>query len=116
MQGLCHCLDCRKVSGGTNALNWFVPSDQVHSSGPLKTVSKTLENGHVIVSTFCSECGTTLFREGAGMPGTRFVKAGILDDPAVLNTFKPQGEIFVSRRVDWLAPISGASQKKELFA
>ncbi|GFF91527.1 hypothetical protein IFM53868_06536 [Aspergillus udagawae] len=114
--GLCHCLDCRKVSGSTNALNWFIPSEQMTASGPLKTFSKTLDHGNDIVNTFCSDCGTTLFREGQAMPGTRFLKAGILDDPTCLNAFKPQGEIFVSRRVDWLSPVPGASQKQELFA
>ena len=85
-------------------------------SGTLKTISKTLDNGNVIVNTFCGDCGTTLFREGQAMPGTRFLKAGILDDPNCINTFKPQGEIFASRRVSWLKPISGAAQKQELFA
>ncbi|KAH7173144.1 Mss4-like protein [Fusarium flagelliforme] len=111
---LCHCLDCRKTSGSTHGLNWVVPGDLVQLKGPSKTFTKLSKAGNPVTNTFCPTCGTTMFRYGPAAPGIKFVKAGIFDDPELLATIKPQGEIFVSRRPVWMSSIEGASQKKEM--
>ncbi|KAH7236655.1 Mss4-like protein [Fusarium tricinctum] len=113
--GLCHCLDCRKTSGSTHALNWFVPADLVQLEGPSQTFTKLSNAENPITNMFCPTCGTTVFREGPAAPGIKFVKAGIFDDPVVINTVKPQGEIFTSRRPTWMTSVAGASQKKGMF-
>ena len=82
--------------------------------GTPKTFASTANSGSAVTSYFCGNCGVTMYRAGSGMPGMIFVKAGVLDDPNALNSFVPQGEIFVSRRTKWLAPIVGASQKEEM--
>ncbi|KAH8663866.1 Mss4-like protein [Ilyonectria robusta] len=112
--GLCHCLDCRKTSGSSHAVNWFVPADLIAVEGSPKTFTKKSNAGNLITNSFCPDCGTTLFREGPAAPGIKFVKAGVFNDPEVLSTVKPQGEIFVSRRPSWMAPVEGASQKQEM--
>lgn len=114
LQGVCHCLDCRKTSGSTFATNWFIPEHQFSLEGVPKTFDTTADSGAIVTSHFCGNCGITMYRSGSGMPGIMFVKAGVFDDPDVLNSFKPQGEIFVSKRAAWLAPISGASQKEKM--
>uniref|UniRef100_A0A0D2YDH4 CENP-V/GFA domain-containing protein n=1 Tax=Fusarium oxysporum (strain Fo5176) TaxID=660025 RepID=A0A0D2YDH4_FUSOF len=83
--------------------------------GPSKTFTKLSKAGNPVTNTFCPTCGTTVFRDGPAAPGIKFVKAGIFDDPELLATIKPQGEIFVSRRPVWMSPIEGASQKKEMM-
>ncbi|KAF2012727.1 hypothetical protein BU24DRAFT_484443 [Aaosphaeria arxii CBS 175.79] len=113
--GLCHCLDCRKTSGSTHATNWFVPEAMFSVEGNPKTFETTANSGSIVTSYFCETCGVTMYRAGTGMPGMMFVKAGVLDDPELINSFVPQGEIFVSRRAEWLSPISGASQKEEMI-
>ncbi|KAL3428330.1 duf636 domain protein [Phlyctema vagabunda] len=114
--GICHCLDCRKTSGSSHALNWFVPDGQLQITGTPKTYTNTSDLGNPIKNSFCSTCGTTLFREGSAAPGIKFVKAGVFDDPDVISSFKPQGEIYVSRRATWMMPVEGASQKQKMMS
>jgi hypothetical protein len=95
---LCHCLDCRKISGGSYSNNIVVPENNfVLESGTYpfhlqiifllmflgspKTISKVADTGKTITSHFCGDCGTTLFRTGDSFPGAVIIKAGILDDP-----------------------------------
>ena len=76
-QALCHCPDCKKISGGNYSNNFVVPSEAFKvTSGTPKTISKTADSGKSITSNFCSECGTTLFRYGdtfGGIDGMRII-------------------------------------------
>lgn len=128
---LCHCLDCRKISGSTYSNNLVVPENNfkivsgisfppasllVHvvlmkcSIGTPKTISKVADTGKTITSHFCGDCGTTLYRDGASFPNAVIIKSGILDDPEFPNKNIPKGELFASERVKWIAPIDGAAQ------
>ena len=67
-QVLCHCTDCRKVSGSMFTTNLFVASHALTlTSGTPKTFSKKADSGNAIVSFFCGDCGTTLWRETDGI-------------------------------------------------
>ncbi|CAH0033865.1 unnamed protein product [Clonostachys rhizophaga] len=131
--GQCFCRDCRRTLGSTNALNWFVPAEQLklegravcrssrqaRTNGLLASDPKTHAmkggSGHLVTNYFCANCGVTLYREGEVMPGTLFVKAGVLDDVQAVNQLRPHGEIFVRTRPDWVTPVAGASQKQEML-
>ncbi|TVY53592.1 hypothetical protein LCER1_G003609 [Lachnellula cervina] len=108
---LCHCLDCRKISGSTYSNNLVVPENNFKViSGTPKTISKVADTGKTITSHFCGDCGTTLYRDGASFPNAVIIKSGILDDPEFPNKNIPKGELFASERVKWIAPIDGAAQ------
>uniref|UniRef100_A0A8H7K4K1 CENP-V/GFA domain-containing protein n=1 Tax=Bionectria ochroleuca TaxID=29856 RepID=A0A8H7K4K1_BIOOC len=113
--GQCFCRDCRRTSGSTNALNWFVPAEQLKLEGNPKTYAMKGGSGQLVTNYFCANCGVTLYREGEVMPGTLFVKAGVLDDIQAVNQLRPHGEIFVRARPDWVTPVAGASQKQEML-
>jgi len=114
MVALCHCADCRKISGGLYSHNIVVPSAGFKvTQGTPKEISKVADTGKPITSCFCADCGTTLFRYGdsfGGVDGMRLIKAGILDDVGVINQMKPGGELFAPERIKWVAPIEGAGQ------
>ena len=38
------------------------------------------------------------------------VRAGIFDDVELLNQYKPEAELYTTRRVAWVSPVEGASQ------
>jgi hypothetical protein len=49
--------------------------------------------------------GTTLYRYGdafGGIDGDRIIQAGILDNLRDLNVNKPELEMFIEARVDWV--------------
>jgi hypothetical protein len=50
-QALCHCADCRKISGGNYSNNIVVPSQNFKVvSGTPKTISKIADSGKEITS------------------------------------------------------------------
>ncbi|OCT53524.1 DUF636 domain protein [Cladophialophora carrionii] len=121
MTALCHCADCRKISGGNYSNNIVVPSANFKvTQGTPKEITKTADSGKSITSCFCPDCaararatGTTLFRYGdsfGGIDGMRIIKAGILDDVNVLNQTKPGAELYAPERIKWVAALEGAGQ------
>jgi len=108
---LCHCLDCRKISGTSYSINLIVPEANFElESGKPKEISKIADTGKKITSHFCPDCGTTLFRTGESFHGTIIIKSGVLDDPNFLDNNVPKGELFVDHRVKWVPPLEGAQQ------
>ncbi|TVY84883.1 hypothetical protein LSUE1_G001075 [Lachnellula suecica] len=108
---LCHCLDCRKISGSAYSNNIIVPDGNFKLvSGTPKTFTKTADSGNTIVSHFCGDCGTTVYRTGDSFPGANIVKVGVMDDPEWPTKNVPKGELFAGQRVPWAKEVDGAAQ------
>ncbi|OTB00915.1 hypothetical protein M426DRAFT_323907 [Hypoxylon sp. CI-4A] len=107
---LCHCLDCRKITGSTFSTNILVPGEGFTVTGTPKSISKIGDSGNQITSHFCGDCGSTLWRDGPSFGTNKVVKAGVLDDYNALNEAKPLGELFGHHKVEWLADIPKISQ------
>jgi hypothetical protein len=60
------------------------------------------------------DCGSTMWREGATFPGKRIVKIGTLDDTSILDNLNINAELYTDTRPKWVAPQSGADQKKAM--
>jgi hypothetical protein len=111
-KGLCHCVDCRKISGSTYSTNLAVPEDSFKiTSGTLKSISKTADGGNKITSYFCGDCGSTIYRDGATFAGLKVIKAGLMDGDILDTGSKPDVELYTSRRAGWVAEVDGAGQK-----
>ena len=57
--------------------------------------------------------GTMMFRWGdsfGGREGKRIVQAGVLNDIEDLNSIKPELEMFVAERLEWIPPLEGLAQ------
>ncbi|TVY19353.1 hypothetical protein LARI1_G003563 [Lachnellula arida] len=111
LKAICHCNDCRKISGSMYSTNLFVGADTLKAEpSDLKQYSKPTDAGNTITSYFCDNCGTTLWRESTGLPGVKIVKEGVLEK---VSGGKPAVEFYASRRADWVPQITGADQKEE---
>ncbi|KAL8833995.1 MAG: hypothetical protein Q9170_003969 [Blastenia crenularia] len=67
LKALCHCLDCRKITGSTYSTNVLIPNDACTLvSGTPKQYTKGTNKGNQITSFFCGDCGTTIWRESTG--------------------------------------------------
>lgn len=110
-QILCHCLDCRKISGSHYADNALLASSQLTlvAGAPKTYTVEPKEEGpnSNITSHFCGDCGTTLWRSGEGFEGYVSVRLGTLDDPEWVGKMKPDGHYFEERKVDWLPELIG---------
>ena len=94
---LCHCADCRRVSGAP-ALAWFtVPAGDFRYVGgaPRRYASSSRASRE-----FCGACGAQITFAEAGL-GHRQIDVTIasLDDPAAI---RPKQHIFVRSRLDWM--------------
>ncbi|KAJ5834251.1 hypothetical protein N7447_000277 [Penicillium robsamsonii] len=110
---LCHCLDCRKITGSLFTFNLLVKTAELDISGSPKEIVKTSDSGNTIKNYFCPDCGTPIFGHKIKPNGDRnevtVVRAGIFD-VEMLNEGKPQLEVFTERRVKWVCPVEGATQ------
>ncbi|CAI6313666.1 unnamed protein product [Periconia digitata] len=114
-KALCHCKDCRKISGSTYSTNGVYPSSGFKvTKGEAKTHSTKGDSGNTITSYFCPDCGSTMWRDGGAFPGMVIVKLGTLDDPKALENLKPVRELYASGRVSWVSALEGAEQKDKM--
>ena len=111
-QALCHCGDCRKLSGSLFSTNFIIPKPKVTKGQPKEYVAKA-DSGRSLTSYFCGDCGTTLWRAGEAFGDNAVLKVGVLDDQDTLAQ-KPSAELYAKRRPAWLPSIDGAALKQEM--
>ncbi|TIS58957.1 MAG: GFA family protein [Mesorhizobium sp.] len=101
---VCHCLDCKKASGG-EAATWFgVPeNDFTLTQGEPKAYSYVADSGGKLDRNFCPTCGARVYTSNlTSFPGLVFVQLGSLDHPEAVT---PKLEMFVKRRLPWARPL-----------
>ena len=100
----CHCLDCKRASGGEMATWFAVPEDDFTLlSGAPKAFHYIANSGKGLDRNFCPECGARLFTSNLGaFPGLVFVQLGSLDRPQLIA---PKLEMFTMRRLEWNKPL-----------
>jgi hypothetical protein len=101
---MCHCLDCKKASGGEAAVFFGVPATDVTlTGGAVKAFHYVANSGKGLDRNFCAACGARVFTTDLeAFPGMVFVTLGSLDDP---KGIAPKLEMFTKRRLPWLKPL-----------
>jgi hypothetical protein len=100
----CHCLDCKKASGGESAVFFAVPEDDFSLlSGSPRKHHYIADSGKGLDRNFCPDCGARLFTSNLeSFPGLVFVTLGSLDQPERIT---PKLEMFTRRRLKWVTPL-----------
>ena len=100
----CHCLDCKRASGGEAATFFGVPEDDFTLlSGTPKPHHYVADSGKGLDRNFCPNCGSRMFTSNLeSFPGLVFVMLGSLDEPALIT---PKLEMFTKRRLAWVKPL-----------
>jgi hypothetical protein len=77
----CHCLDCKKASGGEAVTFFAVPQDDFTlTAGKAKAFHYIADSGKGLDRNFCPDCGARLFSSNLeSFPGLVFVTLGSLD-------------------------------------
>ena len=101
---ICHCLDCKKASGGEAATFFGVPEkDFTLISGEPKAFPYVAQSGKKLDRNYCPTCGARVFTSNLeSFQGTIFVQLGGLDNP---KGIKPILEMFTKRRLEWVKPL-----------
>ncbi|GEP56995.1 hypothetical protein RSO01_41610 [Reyranella soli] len=107
---VCHCLDCKKASGGEAATFFGVPEDDFSLvGGQPKAFHYTAQSGRGLDRNFCPDCGARVFSSNLeGFPGLIFVTLGSLDKP---DSVKPMLEMFTKRRLNWARPLTSRNSR-----
>lgn len=57
-KGLCHCLDCRKLSGSPYSFSFVSKRSELQiTSGKPKEIVKTADSNNKVLNYFCGDCG-----------------------------------------------------------
>ena len=65
----------------------------------------SIATGNYVENSFCSICGTLMYRRSSGFPGITVPRIGTIDDFSLQETkFKPRVETFKKDRCVWLSP------------
>ncbi|KAJ5637446.1 hypothetical protein N7490_007325 [Penicillium lividum] len=113
---ICHCLSCRKITGSTYSTNFIIPESNFSLvSGTLKKCTAKHENGMDLTLNFCENCGITIYKTATLniFDGVIVLLAGTVDEGQGVEKAKPERELWVKYRGDWLPPLEGVAQDQE---
>lgn len=98
---MCHCLDCKKASGGEAAVFFGIPANDFSvTRGEVRAFHYIADSGGHLDRNVCKACGARLFTNNLDtFPGAVFVQLGAMDDP---QGFAPKLEMFTKRRLPWV--------------
>ncbi len=95
----CHCMDCRKSTGGAFSVAIPFEADSFHVlTGRIGSFTKTSDDGNELTRNFCLGCGAPLFGTSQLHPKTVYVKAGVIDDQSLIH---PTHESWCQSKVKW---------------
>jgi len=97
---LCHCSQCRKITGSSNAANLFTAPQNIEWLSGQASMKRFDYPGRDFTSVFCTECGSGLpYLSKSGK--SLIVPAGSLNDEP---NIAPQANIFWLERTAWFEP------------
>ncbi|GLI81275.1 hypothetical protein PoHVEF18_009651 [Penicillium ochrochloron] len=115
MRLLCHCGNCRKVTGSSFMANAVYQKNQfriVSGEELLKTYEDSNNSsGNVLSRAFCSNCSSSLFITNSLNKGMLVVTSGTMDLGRA--EWVPQVEVFCKSRREWLPPVEGTTTCNE---
>ena len=98
---VCHCLDCKKRSGSSFAVQARWPVDRIRIEGDSKSWSKLADSGNRVTFHFCADCGSDVHYEIDGkFANLVAIPLGAFDDPYFVS---PSFSVWEKRKNDWVA-------------
>lgn len=119
MAFVCNCSDCHKFTASMFASNFTVKDKAlVHVRGEDKLTryaqSETIDTGATMENSFCSVCGTLLYRRSSRFPGMSICRIGTVDDFNLHETkLRPTLEQYTKSRPSWLGGVKHVERSAE---
>ena len=104
---VCHCLDCKRRTGGAFSWNATFAEDQVTIGGESASYSRTSDEGFWARHHFCPTCGTSPFYAIERRPGMISIPVGAFADP---DFPAPTVEVYGERRCPWLPEVAARQE------
>jgi hypothetical protein len=106
----------QKFFGGPYGTTTKFPSSGFRITSSTQPIVHEADNGSGVLlhREFCGKCGGPILEYGANAKGTSvYVMWGAWDEKG-RKEMPPKGEFFTRLREEWLVPIAGLFQKKEI--
>ena len=94
---LCHCLQCRKITGSAHASNLFTAPENIEWTDGAELLQTFDHPDNNFRKVFCRDCGSGLPYESRRIP-MLIVPAGSLDEAPEME---PMDHIFWHEKADW---------------
>jgi hypothetical protein len=106
---MCHCLACQRRTGAviSNQARW--PRERVRVSGRSTAWARKAESGNSLTFHFCPVCGSTVYWDNDGVPGTINVAIGAFADPSFPP---PRIAVWEECRHPWVALPDGVPPQR----
>jgi hypothetical protein len=103
--GICHCLDCQRLTGSAFRANVLAPAKgfRLLKGQPRRDI-KTGDSGAKRVHTFCEVCGTPIYSCAVDNPPTYTLRLGALKQREELG--RPARQIYTKRELPWVAHLA----------
>jgi hypothetical protein len=96
---VCHCLDCKRRTGGAFSFNARFPEADVSIEGRANEFTRISDEGNRATFAFCPDCGCTVHYRLEVQPGVVAIPAGAFADPAFPQPFV---SVYENRRCAWV--------------
>ncbi|MCP5458091.1 MAG: GFA family protein [Gammaproteobacteria bacterium] len=101
----CHCRACQKMTSSAFAICMHIPAESLEvTQGSPVTQQRTADDGNILTTHFCGDCGSPLFIANNARPRLRTILVGTLDDPDAVEIV---AHIWTSRRLPWVVVPAG---------
>ena len=95
---ICHCFQCQKRSGSVFAVQTRLETKKILTQGESTVFKRKGEEGAVTLH-FCPKCGSTVFWELDGLPGSTIVSIGSFANPQLPS---PTFSVYKARKHHWV--------------
>lgn len=96
---ICHCLNCKRLSGSAFSWNATFAEGQVAISGEHASFTRLSDEGFWGRHHFCPKCGIRVFYAIERRPGMISIPAGLFADP---DFPAPTIQVYTERLCPWL--------------
>jgi hypothetical protein len=94
----CWCRTCQYLGAGSSTVNVAFETKHVTITGELRRHAAIADSGNRMQRGFCPACGTPVSSEAEARPHLIFLRAGTLDNPAIIA---PSMNIWTSVAPQW---------------
>lgn len=107
--GICHCLDCQRLSGSAFRAIVLAPADSFRIlKGTPRRYVKVGDSGVRRVHAFCEICGSPVYSCAIEKPPTYSLRIGALKQRHELG--RPARQIWTKRRLPWIPALAGVPE------
>lgn len=96
---MCHCFECQRRTGSAFGIQTRLESNKVSIEGTSTIFQRKGDSGGTATFHFCPQCGSTVYWELDGIPGSTIVAAGSFTNPELPS---PTFMVYGNRKHHWV--------------